>query len=105
MIEVKPWIALTTVAAALWAFGDCAAVAQAQSRGDQSVARKEITEGRQLSSREIENIVLPQFRGWTYVNFNYDGVAKVYRLRFSRGERLMDVDVDARTGRVISRSP
>ena len=94
----------TLVAGALIASGYSAIPAGAQSRDDQGNARKESNEGRQLTSREIEKIVLPQMKGMDYLTFEYDSVAKVYRLKFIKNGRVVFVDVDARTGKIISRS-
>ena len=84
--------------------GYSAIPAGAQSRDDQGKARKESNEGRQLTSREIEKIVLPQMKGMDYLTFEYDSVAKVYRLKFIKDGHVVFVDVDARTGKIISRS-
>lgn len=78
--------------------------AAAQSRDDQGQARKAQREGKQLTSREIERIVLPQMKGMDYLTFEFDSVAKVYRLKFIKNGHVVFVDVDARTGRIISRS-
>ena len=94
----------TLTAAALALSGYYAVPAGAQSRDDQGQARKESNEGRQLTSREIEKIVLPQMKGWMYLTFEFDGVAKVYRLKFIRDGHVVFVDVDARTGKILSRS-
>ncbi|HEX7710991.1 MAG TPA: PepSY domain-containing protein [Sphingomonadaceae bacterium] len=80
------------------------AVAQSTSRDDQGQARKEQREGKQLTSREIERIVLPQMKGMDYLTFEFDSVAKVYRLKFIKDGHVVFVDVDARTGRILSRS-
>jgi uncharacterized membrane protein YkoI len=79
-----------------------AAPASAQRRGDQYQAYEARQSGRVLSLREIEDRVLPQMRGATYLGPEYDG--GVYRLKFMRGGAVMWVDVDARTGAVIGRS-
>jgi uncharacterized membrane protein YkoI len=92
------------LAGALVASGYSSLPAGAQSRDDQGKARKESNEGRQLTSREIEKIVLPQMKGFNYLTFEYDGVAKVYRLKFIKDGHVVFVDVDARTGKIISRS-
>ncbi|MFD1610439.1 PepSY domain-containing protein [Sphingomonas tabacisoli] len=79
-----------------------AAPASAQRRGDQYQAYQARQSGRVLSLREIEDRVLPQMRGSTYLGPEYDG--GVYRLKFMRGGAVTWVDVDARTGSVIGRS-
>jgi uncharacterized membrane protein YkoI len=92
------------LAGTLAAAGYSAIPAGAQSSDDQGAARKESHEGKQLTSREIEKIVLPKMKGWNYLTFEFDGVAKVYRLKFIKDGRVVFVDVDARTGKIISRS-
>jgi len=78
-------------------------VAQEQSRSDQGTARREMRAGNQLSLREIEKRVLPTMRGAEYLGPSYDSTARAYRLKFIRDGRVTYVDVDARTGRIISR--
>jgi uncharacterized membrane protein YkoI len=78
--------------------------AAAQSHDDQGQARKAQREGKQLTSREIEQIVLPQMKGMDYLTFEFDSVAKVYRLKFIKNGHVVFVDVDARTGKILSRS-
>ena len=80
------------------------ALAQDQRRSDQGEARKEMRAGNVLSLREIEQRVLPQMRGSEYLGPSYDSTARAYRLKFIRDGRVSFVDVDARTGRIISRS-
>ncbi|WP_128892280.1 PepSY domain-containing protein [Erythrobacter sp. HKB08] len=81
-----------------------AAQAQAQSRNDQGEARKEMRAGNVLPLREIERRVLPTMRGAEYLGPAYDSAAMAYRLKFIRDGRVMYVDVDARTGRILRRS-
>lgn len=78
--------------------------AQDQFRSEQNEARKEMQAGTQLSLREIERRVLPQMQGSEYLGPAYDSVARAYRLKFIREGRVTYVDVDARSGRIISRS-
>jgi uncharacterized membrane protein YkoI len=78
--------------------------AQDQLRSEQDEARKEIQAGTQLSLREIERRVLPQMQGSEYLGPAYDSTARAYRLKFIREGRVTYVDVDARSGRIISRS-
>ena len=78
-------------------------VAQEQSCSDQGTARREMRAGNQLSLREIEKRVLPTMRGAEYLGPSYDSTARAYRLKFIRDGRVTYVDVDARTGRIISR--
>ena len=81
-----------------------ASYAQKKTREDQGEARKEMKAGNQLSLREIEKRVLPKMRGAEYLGPAYDAAAHAYRLKFIKEGRVMYVDVDARTGRIINRS-
>lgn len=81
-----------------------APVAYAQSRDDQSDARKEMRAGNVLSLRTIERRILPTMGDAEYLGPAYDSTAKAYRLKFIREGKVMFVDVDARTGRVLRRS-
>lgn len=92
------------LAAAMLAGGLSAPAAQAQSRNDQGEARKEMRAGNVLPLREIERRVLPTMRGAEYLGPAYDSAAMAYRLKFIRDGRVMYVDVDARTGRILRRS-
>lgn len=78
--------------------------AAAQTRGDQDQARKEMKAGNVRSLRDIERDVLPRMKGSQYLGPEYDAVAMAYRLKFIREGRVMFVDVDARSGRIIRRS-
>ena len=81
-----------------------AAPADAQPRSAQGEARKEMRAGNVLSLRQIEARVLPTMRGAEYLGPAYDSSAMAYRLKFIRDGRVMFVDVDARTGRILGRS-
>ncbi|MGI8943563.1 MAG: PepSY domain-containing protein, partial [Qipengyuania sp.] len=71
---------------------------------DQGEARKEMRAGNILRSREIEARVLPTMRDAEYLGFAYDPVAMAYRLKFIRDRKLLFVDVDARSGKILKRS-
>ena len=47
---------------------------------------------------------MPTMRGAEYLGPAYDSTAMAYRLKFIRDGRVLFVDVDARTGRVLGRS-
>jgi hypothetical protein len=66
--------------------------------------RKELRAGNVRSLREIEQRVLPTMPGSQYLGPEYDPAAMVYRLKFIRDGRVTFVDVDARSGTVISQS-
>ncbi len=73
-----------------------------QSRGDQQSARAEMQAGRNMPIREIERRILPRMeRGDEYIGFEYDATAQAYRLKFIRNGRMIWVDVDAQTARIL----
>ena len=78
--------------------------ADAQRRTDQGEARKEMRAGNILRAREIENRILPQVKDAEYLGFDYDSTAMAYRLKFIRSGKVLYIDVDARTGRILRRS-
>ena len=78
------------------------ASAQDRARGDQSSARAEMQAGRNLPIRDIERRIIPQMQdGDEYIGFEYDSTAQAYRLKFIRSGRMIWVDVDAQTARVL----
>lgn len=79
------------------------AVAQ-QPRTEQGEARREMNAGNIMPLRQIEARVLPTMKGAEYLGPAYDPAAMAYRLKFIRDGRVLFVDVDARTGRVLQRS-
>lgn len=78
--------------------------AQADQVSEQGQLRKERRAGTVRSTREIERIVLPQMSGMQYLGPEYDAAAMAYRLKFIQDGKVVFVDVDARSGRVIGRS-
>jgi uncharacterized membrane protein YkoI len=78
--------------------------AQADQASEQGQLRKERRAGTVRSTREIEQIVLPQMSGMQYLGPEYDAAAMAYRLKFIQSGRVVFVDVDARSGRIIGRS-
>lgn len=98
MMKPLPSLAiLAALAAALPA-------AAQQQKSDQGMARKEAQAGHILKSREIEARVLPMMGDAEYLGFAYDSTALAYRLKFIRDGRVVFVDVDARSGRIIQKS-
>ena len=73
----------------------------AQARSDQGEARKEMQAGNTLPLREIERRVLPTMQGAEYLGPAYDSTAMAYRLKFIRNGRMIWVDVDARSARIL----
>ena len=77
--------------------------AQAAPRRDaQGEVRKDMREGKVSSLRDIERRVLPAMLGMEYLGPEYDPAAMAYRLKFIRDGRVVFVDVDARSGQIIS---
>ena len=77
--------------------------AQAAPRRDaQGEVRKDMREGKVSSLRDIERRVLPTMPGMQYLGPEYDPAAMAYRLKFIRDGRVVFVDVDARSGRVLN---
>lgn len=75
---------------------------QERSRGDQQNAREEMRAGRNMPIRDIERRIIPQMqRDDEYIGFEYDSTAQAYRLKFIRNGRMIWVDVDAQTARIL----
>lgn len=90
--------------------GSADALAQARSLqpnpngpgGEQARAREQMQAGRNMPIRDIERRIIPQMeRSDEYIGFEYDPAALAYRLKFIRGGRVIWVDVDARTARIL----
>jgi len=81
-----------------------AAPAVAEPAHDQGEVRKERKAGNVQSLREIERRVLPRMPGMQYLGPEYDPIAMAYRLKFIDKGRVYFVDVDARSGKIISTS-
>ena len=79
------------------------ALAQARAlQPEQDRAREQMQAGRNMPIREIERRIIPQMeRTDEYIGFEYDPAASAYRLKFIRDGRVIWVDVDARTARVL----
>ena len=78
-------------------------LAQAAPGDEQGQVRREMRAGNVRSLREIEQRVLPMMPGMQYLGPEYDPAAMAYRLKFIHEGRVLFVDVDARSGQVISR--
>ena len=73
-------------------------------KDEQGKARKELRAGNVRSLREIEQKVLPMMPGAQYLGPEYDPSALAYRLKFIREGRVIFIDVDARTGKILGHS-
>lgn len=79
-------------------------VAHAEAGNEQGEVRKERRAGNVQSLRDIERKVLPKMAGMQYLGPEYDPAAMAYRLKFIQNGKVFFVDVDARSGQVLSRS-
>ncbi len=70
-------------------------------RGEQDEARQDMAAGKIKRLPEIESLIIPRMRGMQYLGPEYDPTAQVYRLKFINRDRVIFVDVDARTGGVL----
>lgn len=77
--------------------------AVADPRDEQGQVRREMRAGNVRSLFEIEQKVLPMMAGMQYLGPEYDPTAMAYRLKFIRNGRVVFVDVDARSGQILSR--
>jgi hypothetical protein len=69
---------------------------------DQDRVFEAFREGRSMPLPSIERRVLPFMGGADYLGPEFNG--QTYRLKFMRDGRVIWVDVDAATGRIIGRS-
>lgn len=77
------------------------AYAAQSRRGEQNDARKQLMAGQVKSLREIEARILPKMRGMEYIGPEYDPANQIYRLKFLNDDRVVFVDVDARSGEIL----
>ena len=91
-----------TLLAAGVAAGLFASPALADRPRDQDRAFEATREGRSMPLPQIERRVMPFMGGADYLGPEFNG--RTYRLKFMRGGRVIWVDVDAATGRIIGRS-
>jgi hypothetical protein len=91
----------TFIAAAI-AAGLAASPALADRPRDQDRAFEATRHGRSMPLPMIERRVLPSMGGADYLGPELNG--DTYRLKFMRGGRVIWIDVDASTGRVVGRS-
>ncbi|HEX8572822.1 MAG TPA: hypothetical protein VF759_08730 [Allosphingosinicella sp.] len=71
---------------------------------EQAEAFKGARDGRIIPLRAIEARIVPAMRGFDYLGPEYYADIGRYRLKFLRGQRVVWVDIDARTGEVIGKS-
>ncbi|MBC2664894.1 PepSY domain-containing protein [Novosphingobium flavum] len=78
-------------------------LASAAPGDEQGQARRDMRAGNVRPLREIEQRVLPSMPGMQYLGPEYDPTAMAYRLKFIQNGRVVFVDVDARSGQILSR--
>lgn len=93
---------LSLLAAAL-AVGLIAGPALADPPRDAERAFQATRDGRSMPLPKIERRVVPLMPGADYLGPEFNG--STYRLKFMKDGRVIWVDVDAATGRVMRRSP
>ena len=93
-----------TLVAAVFAAGLTATAtpALADPPRDQDRAFEATREGRSMPLPKIERRVIPFMGGADYLGPEFNG--ETYRLKFMKGGRVIWVDVDASTGRIIRKS-
>ena len=69
---------------------------------DQDRAFQAFREGRSMPLPQIERRVIPHMDGADYLGPEFNG--NTYRLKFMRGGRVIWIDVDAASGRIVGRS-
>ena len=92
----------STLSAAAIAAGLAASPALADPPRDADKAFEATREGRSMPLPKIERRVMPFMGGADYLGPEFNG--ETYRLKFMRGGRVIWIDVDAATGRIIRKS-
>ncbi len=82
--------------------GLLATPAVADPRRDSERAFKATREGKAMPLPKIERRVMPFMGGADYLGPEFNG--RTYRLKFMKGGRVVWVDVDPVTGRIIRKS-
>jgi len=91
-----------TLALAALGAGLITSPALAGPRGDADRAFEATREGRSMPLPKIERRVMPFMGGADYLGPEFNG--RTYRLKFMKEGRVIWVDVDAATGRIIGKS-
>lgn len=76
-------------------------VSFASQQREQDDVREDTRNGKVKKFRQIESSIVQRMRGMQYLGPEYDSAAQVYRLKFINGDRVIFVDVDARTGEIL----
>ena len=91
-----------TLSAAAIAAGLCVSPALADPPRDATRAFEATREGRSMPLPKIERRVMPFMGGADYLGPEFNG--ETYRLKFMRDGRVIWIDVDAATGRILRKS-
>ena len=91
-----------TLFAAALAVGVLASPAMADPPRDQDRVGQAVREGRVMPLPKIEQRVMPFMGGADYLGPEYNG--GTYRLKFMRNGKVIWIDVDAQTGKILGRS-
>ena len=91
-----------TLLGGLFAAGLIASPALADRPRDQDRAFEATRHGRSMPLPQIERRVMPFMGGADYLGPEFMG--QTYRLKFMRDGRVIWIDVDAATGRIIGKS-
>jgi hypothetical protein len=70
---------------------------------EQDEAFRATQQGRFMPLRAIEDKIVPRMRGFDYLGPELEPGVGRYRLKFMRGQQVVWIDIDARTGEVIGR--
>ena len=95
MTMFRPLIAVALAAGAL------ASPALAEPRRDSDRAFEAIREGRSMPLPLLEQRVLPSMPNADYIGPEFDG--RIYRFKFIQNGKVVWLDVDARSGRILRR--
>jgi uncharacterized membrane protein YkoI len=90
------------LSAVVLATGLISSPALADPRRDSDRAFQAIQEGRSMPLPQLERKVLPFMDGADYLGPELNG--EVYRFKFIQDGKVIWVDVDARSGRILRRS-
>jgi hypothetical protein len=101
-VRVKPLSLFRTLLGGVIAAGMIATPALADRPRDQDRAFQATRDGRSMPLPMIERRVMPFMGGAEYLGPEFRGDS--YRLKFMRDGRVIWVDVDAATGRIIGKS-
>ena len=93
---------LRAILSAVLAGGLLSAPALADRPRDASRAFQGVRQGRSMPLPQLERRVLPSMRGADYLGPELNGNA--YRFKFIQDGRVIWVDVDAATGRIVGKS-